>query len=89
MVVAQPMAEMPGRPLYVLTEAGGSVMGVVLSHMTYSSTVEMPPLPTVPLLLPLHQILPVPLPPLPLPPIPYPCTTLPQLRSPVEISMTR
>ena len=44
-VVAQPMAENTGRPLYPLTEAGGSVVGFVLAHTIDASTVEMPPPP--------------------------------------------
>ena len=55
-LVAQPMAKTPVRtlcklteasetacPLSLLTESGGSVVGSVLAHMMYESTVEMPP----------------------------------------------
>ena len=61
-VVAQPMAKTPERPLYSLTEAGGSVMRAVLAHVMDAYTVEMPPPPTF------TPFLPVPLPPIPLPP---------------------
>ena len=48
MVVAQPMAEMSDRPLSPLTDAGGSVVGAVLSHLMDASTAEMPPPPPLP-----------------------------------------
>ena len=38
-VVAQPMAEMPGLPLSPLAESGGSVVGGVLAHVMDASTV--------------------------------------------------
>ena len=38
-VVAQPMVETPGRPLYTLTKAGGLVVGAVISHLMYAYTV--------------------------------------------------
>ena len=44
-VVAQPMAETPGRLLSPLTEAVGSVMGGVLDHVMDVSTVETNPPP--------------------------------------------
>ena len=88
-VVAQPMAETPGRPLSPMTEDGGSVVGVVLSHVMDSSTVEMTPPPPLPRLVPLPQILTVHLPPPPLPPIPSPRTPSPQRYSSGEISTTR
>ena len=65
-----PMAETPVRPISPLTEAGGSVVGDILDHVMDESTVEMPPPPPLPRLLPLPQNLPVTLPPPPLPPIP-------------------
>ena len=48
-------------------------MGGVLAHVMDASTVEMPPPPPLPRLLPLPQIIPVPLapPPLPLKPFDY------------------
>ena len=52
-VVAHTMAETPVRPLYPLTEAGGSVIGGILSHVIDASTVEMPPPPPLPPFLPL------------------------------------
>ena len=72
-VVAQPMDETPGRPLSPLSEDGGSVVGAVLAHVMYASTVEIPPPPTLPRLLPLPQIIPItlPTPPLPLIPVLY------------------
>ena len=76
------MFETPGRPLSPLTEASGSVVGGVLAHGMDASTVEMPPPPPLPRLLPLPQILPVPLPLPQLPLIPAPCTPSPQRRSP-------
>ena len=81
-VVAQPMAEIPGRSLSPLTEVGGSVVRWILSHVMDASTVEMPPPPPLSQLLPLPHILPVPLPLPPLPPIPAPHTPLPQRHSP-------
>ena len=78
-VVVQPIAKMPVRPLYPLTEDGetawplypltedgGSVVGDVLVHAVDAYTVEMTPPP------PLPKFLPVPLPPLPLTSIPSP-----------------
>ena len=41
-VVAQPMDETPGRMISPLTEASGSVMGAVIAHLMYISTVYMP-----------------------------------------------
>ena len=76
-VVAQPMAEAPGRPLSPLTEAGGLVVVGVLAHVMDAYTVETHPPPPLPRLLPLLNILPVPLPPPPLPLIPAPCTPSP------------
>ena len=66
-VVAQPMDKTPGCTLYLLEEAGVSVVGGVLSHVMDESTVEMPPPPPLPQLLSLPQTLPVPL---SLPPVP-------------------
>ena len=65
------------------------VVGVVLSHVMDASSVEMPPPPPLPRLLPLPQIIPVPLPPPPLPPIPAPRTPSPQRCSPGERPTTR
>ena len=76
------MAETPGRPLSPLTDYGGSVVGGVLAHVMDASTVEMPPPPSHPRLLPLSQILPVPLPPLSLTLIPALHTPLPQRQYP-------
>ena len=86
-VVSQPISQMHGRPIYPLSEngdtalplypleeAGGSVVGTVLSHVRDASTVDIPPPPPIP------RILPVTLPPLPLPPIPAPRTPLSQCR---------
>ena len=81
-VVAQPMAETPGHPISTLTETGGSVVGPVLAHVMDASTVNMPPPPLLPQLLPLPQLLTVPIPPPPLPPKPAPCTTSPHCHSP-------
>ena len=39
-VVAQPMAITPGRPISTLTEAGGFVAGVVLAHVSSIRTVK-------------------------------------------------
>ena len=65
------------------------VVGGVLSHVMDTSTVEMPPPPPLPRLLPLPQIHPVPLPPNPLPLVPALYTPLPQHCSLGEISTTR
>ena len=81
-VVAQPMSEMPGHPLSPLTEDGGSVVWDVSAHAMDESTVEMPPPPPIPRLLPLPQNLPFHLPTPPLPPILAPRTPFPQRRSP-------
>ena len=78
------MGKTPGRPLSPLTEAGGSVVGGVLDHVMDASTVEIPPPPPLPILLPIPQIILVPLPPPPLTPIPAPCNRSPQRRSPGE-----
>ena len=82
-VVAQPMAETPSRPLSTSTEDGGSVVGDLLDHVMDASTVEMSPPP------PLPQFISVPLPPTPLPPIPAPRTISPNRFSSVEIPTTR
>ena len=82
-VVVQPMAETPGRPLYPLTEDGGLVVEAVLDHLMDASTVEMPTPPTIPLCIPVR------LPPTSLPLIPTPRTTSPQRSSPKKISTTR
>ena len=95
-VVAQPMEETPIRRLYPLTEAGdtarklypvtedgGSVAGGVLSHMMDESTVEIPPPPRLP------RLLPVTIPPLPLPPIPTLNTPSTQICFPAVIPTTR
>ena len=37
------MDKTPGRPLYPLTEADGSVVGTILAHVMDASTVDMPP----------------------------------------------
>ena len=66
-VVAQTMAETPGRLISPLTEADGLLVGGVLAHVMDSSTVDMPPPPPLPRSLPLPQILPVLLPPTSLP----------------------
>ena len=71
-MVAHRMAETPGHPLFPLTEAGGLVVGVVLAHVMDASTLDIPPSPPLPRLLPFPIFLPVPLPPLPLHPIPAP-----------------
>ena len=76
------MAETPGSTLYPLTETGVSVVGGVLSHVMDASTVEMPPPPPLPWLLPLPQIILVPLPPHPLSLIPALRTPSPQRCSP-------
>ena len=88
-VVAQSMAEMPGRPLSPLTEAGRSVVGGVLAHVMDASTVEMPSPPPLSRLLPLPQNFPVPLPPPLLPPIPALFTPSPQCRPPGKRPTTR
>ena len=77
-VVTQSMAEISGRTLSPLTDAGGLVVGGVLANMLDTFTVEMHPTLPLPLLPPLAQMLPVPLPPPTLPPIPAPCTPSPQ-----------
>ena len=87
--VAHPMAETPGLPLSPLTEAGGSVVRGILSHVMDASTLEMPPHPPLPQILPLPQIIPVPLPPPTLLLIPDLCTPYPQRRSHGEIPTTR
>ena len=81
-VVAQPAYKTPGHPLSSLTEAGGLVVGGVLSHVMDTSNVDMTPPPPLPLLLPLPQIIPVPIPTTPLTPITAPHTPSPHLRSP-------
>ena len=83
MVVAHPIAKTPGRPLYILEEAGGSVAGGVLSNVMYASTVFMPPPHPLPLFIP------VPLPNIPLPPIPALLTSLPYCCSPGVRPTTR
>ena len=47
-VVAQPMSETPGRSLSPLSEAGGLLVGDVLSHVMDESTVDIPPPPPLP-----------------------------------------
>ena len=79
-VVAHKMAETPGRPLSTLTEAGGLVVGGVLAHVMDVSSVDMPLHPPLYRLLPLPQIIPVPLPPPPLTIILDPHTPSPQRR---------
>ena len=91
-VVAQPMAEIPGRTLYTFTEAGGLVVGKVSAHFMDAYTVGMPPLPPpppIPQLIPPPQNPPVPLPHPPLTPVPSPCTPSPHCGSPGEIPTTR
>ena len=83
------MAETPGSTLSPLQDAGGLVVGGILSHVMDTYTVDMPPHPPLPQLLPLPQILPVPLPPPPLPLITALRTPSPQRRSPGEITTTR
>ena len=83
------MAETPGRPLSPLTEAGGSVVGGVLSHVVDASTVDMPPPNSLPRLLTLPQFIPVTLPAPPLPPIPAPRTPFSHRFSPGERPTTR
>ena len=73
-VVAQQNSETPGRPLSLLTGAGGSVVGGVLAHVMDASTAKMPPPHPITRLLPLTQILLVSIPPPPLPIIPAPHT---------------
>ena len=88
-VVAQPMSETPGLPLSTFTDSGRLVVGFILAHVMDAYTVEMPPPPTLSLLLPLPQILPVPLHPPTLPPIPDPHTPSPQSCAPGERPTTR
>ena len=88
-VVAQSMAETPGRQLSTLTDTGGSVAGGVSYHLMYASTVEIPPPPPLPWLLPLCKNLPVSLPNHPLPPILALRTPFPQRCSPGERPMIR
>ena len=88
-MVAQPMSKTPGLPISPFTEAGGLVVGGVLSHVMDASTTDMPPPPPLPRLIPLPQILPFPLPPTPLPLIPAPCTPSPHSLYPGEIPTTR
>ena len=83
------MAKTPGCTISPLTEAGGSVVGVVLAHVMDAYTVEMPPPPPLPRLLPIPQIIPVPLPPPPLLLIPAPRTPSPQRIPPGERPTTR
>ena len=47
-LVAQPIAETPGRLLSPLSESCGSVVGGVLAHVMDASTMEMPPPPPLP-----------------------------------------
>ena len=82
LVVALTMAKTPGHPLSLLTEAGGLLVEAVLAHLVDASTVDMHPHPPLPRLLPLPQIITVPLPPPPSPLIPAPYTPSPQRRSP-------
>ena len=70
-------------PLYPLTVAGGSVVGAILAHVMDASTVEMPPPP------PLPQLIPVLLPLITLPPIPDPINTFPHLIYPGVRPITR
>ena len=77
------MYEMTSCLLYPLTDAGGSVVGPVLSHVMDASTVEMPPPP------PLPRFIPVPLNPLPLPPIPALLNSSPHRCYPEERPMNR
>ena len=64
-------------------------MGVILAHLMDASTVDMPPTPPLPRLLPLPQNPPVTLPPPPLPPIPAPRTPSPHRCSTGERPTTR
>ena len=82
-VVAQPMDETTVRPIYPLTEAGGSVAEAALAHVIDEYTIE------IPLTTPINLFLPVPLPSLPFPPIPATRTTLSQSCSPGVITITR
>ena len=66
------MSETSGWTLSPLKETGGLLVGGVLSHVMYASTVEMPPPHPLPRLLSHPQNIPVPLPPTTLPPIPAP-----------------
>ena len=70
-------------------EASGSVVGVVLDHVMDASTVEMPPPPTLPRLLPLPRFIPAPLPSTPLTSIPALRTPSPHRSSPGKITTTR
>ena len=88
-VVAQTMYVTTGWPLSELAEAGGSVVGTVSSHVMDAYTVDMPPPPEIPRLLPFHQNIPVPLPPPSFLHIPAPCTPLPHCCSPGERPITR
>ena len=88
-VVVQPMAETPGRPLSPLTEAGRLVVGSISAHLMDEYTLDMPPPPPLPWLLPLPQNLQLPRPPPPLPRILAPHTPSPQRQSLGEISTTR
>ena len=81
-VVAEPMVKTPSRTLSSLTNSGVMVVEDVSSHLMGASTVEIPPLPPLPRLLPIPQNIPVPLPPSPLPPILAPRTPLPHSGSP-------
>ena len=83
------MDENPEQPLSPLTKASWSVLGPVISHVMDVSTMDMPPPPPIPQLLPLPQFIPVTLPPLAFPPIPAPRTPLPQRRFLGVIPMTR
>ena len=74
------MDENPEQPLSPLTKASWSVLGPVISHVMDVSTMDMPPPPPIPQLLPLPQFIPVTLPPLAFPPIPAPRIPLPQRR---------
>ena len=71
------------RTLYLLTDAGGSVMGEVLPLVMNESTVDMTPPP------PLPRLLPVPIHPIPFPPIPALRNLLPQHCYPRERPTTR
>ena len=74
-VVSQQMAKTPVWTLSPFTEAGVLVAGAVSSHLMDAYTVDMPPPPPLPRLIPLPQNIPVPLPPTTLPPIPATRTT--------------
>ena len=47
-VVEQPITETPGRPIYPLAEAGGSVVGGVSAHVMDTSTMKTHPPPPLP-----------------------------------------